>query len=344
MPDRDSHKPRDLPLQAGDALGQEAPMPQPETAEPRLADPSLTDLSLADWRAILVRAGRESLDDNVPMIASALAYSAFFAIPSVLLVVLGLFTLLADPQTVADVVDRLTAIAPADAASLFGDSLVRLTERPSSSLLITLLGLVLAVWATTSAMTTCMTALNLAYERQDRRSFIRKRLTALVMAACVGGAALLTGVLLILGPHLEHWLGSALGAETAVAWAWWLGQWPILVVGLLSAFSVVMYLAPDVDHPRWQFITPGSVVAVLAWIVVSGGFALYTSSFASYEKTWGSLAAVIVTLTWLWLGGVALLFGGELNSEAERSRELRQGQPAERALQAPHKTDVEPGV
>ena len=86
-----------------------------------------------------------------------------------------------------------------------------------------------------------------------------------------------------------------------------------------------MYLGPDVDHPRWRFVTPGSVVAILMWLVVSGGFALYTSSFASYEKTWGSLTAVIVTLTWLWLGGLALLFGGELNAEAERSRELRQG-------------------
>jgi membrane protein len=315
---------------------EEAPQPQPEHQEPRLRDPGLTDLSVADWRAVVVRAGREAMDDNVPMIASALAYSAFFAIPSVLLVVLGVFTLLADPQTVADLVEKLSSIAPADAANLFGESLVRLTDQPSTSVLLTLFGLAIAVWATTSAMTTCMTALNLAYERRDRRSFLRKRLTALVMAACVGAAGLLSGGLLVLGPHLEHWLGQALGAETAVAWAWWLGQWPVLVGGLLAAFSVVMYLGPDVDHPRWRFITPGSVAAALVWILVSAAFALYTSSFASYEKTWGSLAAVIITLTWLWLGGVALLFGGELNAETERSRELRQGQPAAVDLQVPH--------
>ncbi len=318
---------------------EEAPQPQPEHQEPRLRDPGLTDLSVADWRAIVVRAGREAMDDNVPMIASALAYSAFFAIPSVLLVVLGMFTLFADPQTVTDVVDRLSSIAPADAANLFGESLVRLTDQPSTSLLLTLFGLVLAVWATTSAMTTCMTALNLAYERRDRRGFLRKRITALVMAACVGAAGLLSGGLLVLGPHLEHWLGQALGAESAVAWAWWLGQWPVLVGGLLAAFSVVMYLGPDVDHPRWRFITPGSVAAALVWILVSAAFALYTSSFASYEKTWGSLAAVIVTLTWLWLGGVALLLGGELNAETERSRELRQGQPAAVDLQVPHTSE-----
>ena len=154
--------------------------------------------------------GREAMDDNVPMIASALAYSAFFAIPSVLLVVLGMFTLFADPQTVADVVDSLySSIAPADAANLFGDSLVRLTDQPSTSLLLTLFGLALAVWAHASAMTACMTALNLAYERRDRRSFLRKRLTALVMAACVGVAALLSGGLLVLGPRMGRALAGA---------------------------------------------------------------------------------------------------------------------------------------
>jgi membrane protein len=314
------------------------PEPQPELDEPRLRDPGLTDLSLADWRAILTRSGREAIDDNLPMIASALAYSAFFAIPSVLLVVLGLFTLVADGGTVSDLVERLTEIAPSEAATLFGDSLARLTERPSTGLFITVLGLALAVWSTTSAMTSCMTALNVAYERSDRRSFARKRLIALVMAACVGAAALLTSALLVAGPHLERWLGGALDAERLVAWGWWLGQWPILVLGLLAAFGVVMYLGPDVDHPRFHFVTPGAVVAVVGWLLVSAGFALYTASFASYEKTWGSLTAVIVTLTWLWLGSFALLFGGEVNAEVERSRELRQGLPAEDDLQVPHTT------
>jgi membrane protein len=297
----------------------------------------LGDLSFGDWRAIAVRAIRESLDDNVPMVASALAYSAFFSIPSVLLVVLGLFTLLAEPSTIASVVDRLAAIAPRDAASLLEDSLLRLGDRPSTGIAITLVGLLVAVWSASSAMTTCMAALNLAYERDDRRGFVRRRLTALVMAACVGLAGVLAGGLLILGPHLERWIGTAMSAETLVAWVWWVGQWPILIGAMLAAFAVVLTLGPDVEHPRWRFLTPGAIVAVLTWVAASGLFAVYTSSFGSYEKTWGSLAAAIVTLTWLWLAGVALLFGGELNAEAERSRELRQGQPAEQHLRAPHR-------
>jgi membrane protein len=109
----------------------------------------------------------------------------------------------------------------------------------------------------------------------------------------------------------------------------------VLIAGLLAAFATVLYLGPNVDHPRWQFLTPGSVLAVVVWLAASGLFAVYTAMFGSYNKTWGSLAAVIVMLTWLWLTGLALLFGAEVNAEAERSRELRQGEPAEREIQAP---------
>jgi membrane protein len=99
----------------------------------------------------------------------------------------------------------------------------------------------------------------------------------------------------------------------------------------------VLYLGPNVDHPRWRFITPGSIFAVVVWLVASGLFAVYTSMFDTYNKTWGSLAAVIVMLTWLWVTGIALLLGAEINAETERSRELREGQPAERTIQAPSK-------
>ena len=287
----------------------------------------LRDVPLREWVSILVRAARESLDDNVPMMASALAYSAFFAIPSALLLVLGVFTLVADESTIQSLVDRLTEIAPSDAATLFGESLERVSQRPSTGVLLTALGFVLAAWSMTSAMGTAMTALNVAYDREDSRGFVRKRLTALAMAAAVGAAALLAGALLVMGPHLRSWLGSALDARTTVAALWWVLQWPILVGAMLFAFAVVLYVAPDVDHRRWQLVTPGSVVAVVVWLVVSSLFSVYTASFGSYDKTWGTLSAVIVTLTWLWLAGVSLLFGGELNAVTERSTESRDGDP-----------------
>ncbi len=281
--------------------------------------PRLRDIPLVQWRSIVVRAVRGSLDDNVPMMASALAYSAFFAIPSALLVVLGVFTLVADESTIASMVDRLTAIAPPEAATLFGDSLQRLSQRPSAGLALTVVGLGLAVWSMTSAMNTVMTALNVAYERKDGRSFARRKLTALAMSLAVGAAALLAGVLLIMGPPLQRWLGSALDARRTVSTVWWIGQWPILVAALLLAFAVVLAIGPDTGQRRWRILSPGAVVAVVAWLAVSAAFSVYTSRFGSYDKTWGSLSAVIVTLIWLWLAGLSLLFGGELNAETART-------------------------
>ena len=155
------------------------------------------------------------------------------------------------------------------------------------------------------------------------------------MVACMLVAFALVLGLLVLGPFMSGWVGRAAGAETPVTVLWWVLQWPILIFGLCAAFATVLYLGPNVDHPRWQFLTPGALLAVSLWLITSGLFAIYTAYFASYNKTWGSLATVIVMLTWLWLSAIALLVGAELNAEAERSRELRQGLPAETQIQAP---------
>jgi membrane protein len=306
--------------------------PQPEREEPKLDDPGLDDVS---WKAIVKRAGKAMLSHNLMMIAQALAYSTFMAIPAVLLVVVGLFTLLAGPDTINTVIAHMQTFMPGQATQLLNDSLHQLDARPSTGIVMTVVGLVLAVWTTTGAMTSYMTAINLAYDREDRRSFVKKRVAAVTMAACIGFAFILIAALLIFGPMLESWVGRHLGIQSVLAVVWWVVQWPILIAGLLAAFATLLYLGPDVDHPRWRFLTPGSLVAVAVWLISSGLFAVYTSSFGSYNKTWGSLSAVIVMLTWLWITGLALLFGAEINAEAERSRELRRGEPAENAIQAP---------
>lgn len=328
---RDTQRP--VPDEA--PLGNE-PMPQPERDEPRLQDPGLGDLSFRDWRAVIVRAFKEFLEDNGTMLASALAYSTFFAIPAVLLLAVGVFTLVAGPQTISTLMAHFSHVMPSQATSLLGGSLHRLDQQPSTGLTMTIVGFVLALWATTGAMTTYMTALNLAYERKDGRSFVRKRVVAVALVAVIGFAFLLVALLLIFGPSLEQLVAAHAGPVSgAVGWIWWIATWPILIIGLLAAFATLLYLGPDVEHPRWRFITPGSVFATVVWLVVSGGFAFYTSRFGSYNKTWGSLAAVIIMLTWLWLAAIALLLGAEINAEAERSRELREGRPAERRLLAP---------
>jgi membrane protein len=172
-------------------------------------------------------------------------------------------------------------------------------------------------------MTSYMTALDIAYHRTDGRGYLERRLVALAMVACIGLAVLLIGALLIFGPTVEKHVGRAVGHETMVAYLWWIVQWPLLVLGLLAAFATMLYLGPDVEQRSWRLVSPGALVAVVVWLAASGAFAFYTAHFDSYNKAWGSLAAVIVLLTWLWITGLALLFGAELDSELEGARGSR---------------------
>jgi membrane protein len=335
-------KPRSAPhgpqvRDVADALPEDAPTPQPERREPEIADPGLGDLSRRDYKAIVTRAGKEAVADNITDIAAALAYYAFLAIPASLLVAVGCFSLVADPDTISSLMDRLEGVVPAESIALLRSSLNRMTENEGGNLVMVVLGFVLALWTTTGAMTGLMRGLNAAYDRKESRSFLKQRITALGMLACMLIAFALSFGLLVLGPYATDWIGGALGIEGVIGWIWWTLQWPVLVAGLLLAFAGILYLGPNVDHPRWRFITPGSLFAVVLWLLASGLFAVYVSMFGSYNKAWGSLAAVIVMLTWLWLSALALLLGAEINSEIERSRELRQGKPAERELQAPAK-------
>ena len=316
---------------------EDAPQPQPEHREPTLRDPEPTDLSKRDYLAILKRSLKEANNDHIPNLAAALAYYAFLAIPSALLLAAGIFSLLAGPHAVSTIVDKLGTIIPGQAQSLLGDSLRRMTQRQATGATIAGIGGALALWSLGGAMQNLMWALNIAYDREETRGFVKRRLTSFVMIFfALLGFALAFGVL-ILGPHLSTWIGDAIGAKTVVKVVWWAAEWPLLVGGLLVSFAGILYLGPNVKHPRWKFLSFGSVLAVVIWLAASGAFAFYVSKFGSYNKAWGTLSAVVVMLTWLWLSALALLLGTEVNAEAERSRELRRGEPAEVELQAPAK-------
>jgi len=314
----------------------DAPQPQPEPREPRLSDPGPTDLSRRDYVAIVKRAVKESVADGITDSAAAIAYYGFAALPALSLIAVGTFSLVAGQNAVDTIVDKVGTVAPQEAVKLLRDNLERTTQGGGGIAMIVIGGAV-AVWTATGAMTAVMRALNRAYDRDESRHFVRQRLAALAMLVFIMLAFVLAFGLLVLGPKLSGWVGDAVGAKGAVVWIWWLGQWPILAFALLLAFAVVLYLGPNVEHPRWDFLSIGAVVALVVWLAASGAFAIYVANFGSYNKTWGALAAVVIMLTWLWLSALALLFGAEVNAEAERSRELRRGEPAEEELQAPAK-------
>ena len=279
--------------------------------------------------SILRRAAKNASADHVTSLAAALAYYAFLSIPATLLIVAGVFGLFAGPNAVDSVIHRLNKVVPAEVTDLITQSLTRLTERQGTSITLIAVGAVIALWSVSGAMQNVMWALNTTYGRDETRGFVRRRIVAAGMAVFVLiGSGLVLG-LLVLGPHLSHWIGNVVGDSAAVEVVWWASQWPILIGGLLLANAVVYYLGPNVEHPKWRFITFGSVFAVAVWLLASGAFAFYVSRFSSYNKAWGSLSAVVVMLTWLWISSVALLFGAEINAETDRTREPEPQAPAE---------------
>ena len=284
---------------------------------------------------VAVRAARNAREHDIPMLASALAYSAFIAVPAALLVVLGLFSLIAGPAAIATIMDRFGTVAPTQAVDLLRGSLVRLEQEPRAGIVMSVVGLLVALWATTGAVTTAMTAINRAHGWQDPRGVLRRRLAAAAVVSSLAMALLLLGGLLVLGPHVQGWIGRSTGSGTVVAWIWWSAQWPILISVELLAFAVLFALSTEPARRRWRLVSPGSIVALVVWLAASGLFAAYAARFGSYNKTWGSLSGVIVLLTWLWLLGLALLYGAEIDAEVARMREERgrgsERTPAERS-------------
>ena len=278
-------------------------------------------LPLRAYGGVLKRAARQAIDDQIPDAAAAIAYYGFLAIPALLLISVGVFSVFAGPSAVETVIDKLGAVIPAEAASLLEQSLRRTTEE-GGGLTMILVGGAVALWTASGAANAVMRALNRIHDAEESRGFARQRLVALTMVLVGVLSFVLVFGLLVLGPKLSGWVGDALGAEGAVRLAWLLGQWPILIAGLLVAFGAVLFLGPDREERSWRVLSVGAGIAVGLWLAASGGFAIYLAFFGSYNKTWGSLAAVIIMLTWLWLSALALLFAAEVDAEAERTRSL----------------------
>ena len=285
---------------------------------------------------MFVRAGKRLLADNMASVGKGVAYGAFFAIPSAMLVALGILNLTTGPSGATDLVDKLNGVVPASAQELIRSNLAQVSKSQGGGVMV-IVGLVLAVVSLMGAVQTVMWGLNIAYERREQRGFVRQRIAALVITVILTASLVAVFAVLVLAPYMTGWVGDASGYPGAVSWLWWTLQWPLLFGVLLAAFAGILYLGPDVDHPRFQFITPGAVAAALLWITGSALFGVYAAGFASYNKTWGSLAAVIITLTWLWLNSVAILYAAEVNAELERTREIHTGTPPSRTLTAGHK-------
>jgi membrane protein len=278
----------------------------------RTAD-SPTQIPVQGWQDILKRTLAQVKSDNVPFIAGGVAFYVFLSLIPALLAVILVYGLVADPQDVREqITDYVTAL-PSDARSFLLGQLERITEQDTEGLGVGLVAsVVAAIYSASKGMQGLIAALNVAYEEEETRKFVKLRLTilGLTLAVIVGGAAGVGGMA-ILGSVAED-LGDAGGIALTVL------RWPLLAAFLVFGLAALYRFAPDRDVAKWRWVTPGAIVATVLWVLGSVAFSIYASVAGNFSESYGALSGVAVMLLWLLLSAYAIILGAEFDSEMER--------------------------
>jgi membrane protein len=307
-----------------------------EQVEPRRADyaPEGTDERSSLW-ATLKRTATEFSEDNMTDWAAALTYYGLLSLFPALIALVSVLGLFGNPtETTEAITEVVTQIGPSSAADTFAGPIESITSNRSAAGIMLIVGLATALWSASGYVGAFMRASNVVWETPEGRSFIKLRpLQMLVTLVVLIILALLALALVLTGPVVDA-VGGAIGVGDTAVTIWDVGKWPVMLGVAVLMIGLLYYASPNVRVPGFAWITPGSVVAVLVWILASAAFAFYVANFGSYDKTYGALGGVVVVLVWFWISNLALLFGMELNAERERSRELGAGIPrAEREIQ-----------
>jgi membrane protein len=274
-------------------------------------------LSRADWLTVVKRTFKSFLADDCMGLSQQVAYSSLLAFFPAVVALVGLLDLVGAYDALQRFLDPVAPKAVTDLIQTFQQD-----SNGGGSVIAFVIGIFGAVWAASGAMGSIVKAVNRAYERTETRPFWKVRLIAILLVVATGVATGGMLLLVVLGGTLGDAIATRAQFGGAFTWLWNLARWPIAFAAVLLFFGLVYYLAPNVDHPRWRWITPGAVVGGLMWIALSGLFALYTAFSDSYSKTYGALAGGVVLLLWLNYTAWAILFGAELNSELERQAEI----------------------
>lgn len=296
---------------------------------------SPTDLTRPSWLHALRMTAREFARDQCTDLAAALTYYALLSIFPALVVMVSLLGVFGQGDRTTDAVLEIVGeLGPSSVVDTLRGPVRQLVESPSAGVAL-VAGVLGALWSASGYVRAFGRAMNRIYEIEEGRPIWKLQpLQLLLTLAGLIMAAMVAFMLAISGPVASA-IGDAMGAGEAAQRTWSIARWPVVLVLMVVAVAILYYATPNVRQPKFRWISVGAAVAIVVWIAASLLFGVYVANFASYNKTYGALAGVIVFLLWLWITNVALLFGAELNSELERGRELQAGLPAERELQLP---------
>jgi membrane protein len=291
-------------------------MAEPSTTDPRghrATKPS--DIPKAGWWSILKRVYKSTNEKNLSVLAAGVAFYGLLSLFPALVVLVAVYGIFADPQTVQHEINAIRGIIPAEAQSVITTYLKSLVSSSSSKLGFSLvLGLVIALWSARSGTVTLMEALNITYEEEEKRGFIKFQVVAFGMTLAAIVFAIVALVLVAAIPALVEFL--PLGNFVKIIGV--ILPWPILIGIMVFALAATYRFAPSRQDAKWRWVTWGSIVATALWILASILFSVYVANFGSYDKAFGSLGAVVVLLTWFYISAYVVLIGACLNAEMER--------------------------
>jgi membrane protein len=268
------------------------------------------------WSDLVKRTGKESIADNILDLGAQQAYYFFFALFPALLTLISIASFFPVAHLMDSIVTVLGRFAPPDVLKIVQDQIQKLSESDSGGILT--FGFLLTIWSSSAAMVSIITTLNAAYDIMEGRPWWKVRLTAIGLTIGISIFILASISLVLLGPTLAEHLATRLNLGTAFKWTWWVLQWPVVLALVSTAIGLMYYFAPDAEQ-EWVWITPGSVLATVLWMLVSLAFKAYIAFAGTYNETYGALGGVIVLLTWFYLTSLAILIGAEFNAEIEHA-------------------------
>lgn len=277
-------------------------------------------------RELAKRVWAEVQQDNVFGRAAELSYYFLLALFPFLIFLTSVIGLILGSGTGTrhTLFDYLARIMPPSAFQLIDNTMYEVSESSGGGKLS--FGILAALWAASNGLGAITESLNTAYDLKETRPWWKQRLTAIGLTISLSILIIGALILVVAGGRIAEWLAAHYGFGPVFPIGWKIIQWPVVLACMTFAFALIYYLAPDFREQAWQWLTPGSVIGVALWLLVSLAFRIYLHYFNSYSATYGSLGAVIILMLWLYLTGAAVLIGGEVNSEIENAA-AKQGDP-----------------
>ncbi|OKJ94489.1 hypothetical protein AMK26_32145 [Streptomyces sp. CB03234] len=284
-----------------------------------------TDLHKRSWWGVLKRTLKEFKEDNLTDWAAALTYYGVLAIFPALLALVSILGLLGT-STIRPLIDNLGSLAPGAARDILTSILEQLEGNQGRATIALIIGIAVALWSASGYIAAFMRASNAVYDIGEGRPVWKTLPTRLgiTLVVIVLLAAMAVGV--VFTGTLAKKTGEILGVGDTAITVWNIAKWPVLVLLFMLIIALLYWASPNVKR-KFRWISPGSIIAVIIWLIASALFALYVANFSSYDRTYGSMAAVIIFLIWLWISNIAILLGLEFNAELERGRAIESGHP-----------------